>query len=52
MPEVVIQAWQKIWSISHDNLEGDRAYQADFEVYDERAIDPEKTSLDIYIGIK
>jgi len=52
MPDVVIQAWQKIWSMSHDCFGGKRAYQADFEVYDERAIDPAKTILDIYIGIK
>ena len=52
MPGVVIQAWQQIWSLSQDSFGGNRAYQADFEVYDERAIDPQKPSLDIYIGIK
>ncbi|MCX6958657.1 MAG: hypothetical protein NT164_09000 [Verrucomicrobiae bacterium] len=26
-------------------------YLADFEVYDERATDPQKTILDIYVGI-
>jgi predicted transcriptional regulator YdeE len=52
MPEVVINAWQKIWKMSPDDLGGKRTYQADFEVYDERATDPNNTSLDIYIGIK
>ncbi len=52
MPEVVINAWQQIWKMSVSDFGGDRAYIADFEVYDQRAMDPSKTSLDIYIGIK
>lgn len=52
MPEVVISAWQKIWAMSSDDFGGGRAYVADFEVYDQRAIDPANASLDIYIGIK
>lgn len=52
MPEVVINAWQQIWKMSSDDFGGDRAYKADFEVYDQRAIDSTNTSLDIYIGIK
>ncbi|MBP9726199.1 MAG: GyrI-like domain-containing protein [Gammaproteobacteria bacterium] len=52
MPEVVIQAWQQIWKMTPKDFGGKRAYQADFEVYDERAQDPENTSIDIYIGIK
>lgn len=52
MPQVVIHAWQQIWTMSAKDFEGDRAYIADFEVYDQRAVDPTNTSLDIYIGIK
>ncbi len=52
MPEVVIEAWQQIWKMSASDFGGERAYLADFEVYDQRAIDPANTSLDIYIGIK
>lgn len=52
MPEVVISAWQQIWKMASDDFGGDRAYIADFEAYDQRAIDPANTSLDIYIGIK
>ncbi len=52
MPEVVIQAWQEIWKMSSQNLEGKRAYIADFEWYDERASDPNHAALDIYIGIQ
>lgn len=52
MPEVVINAWQHIWKMSHEDFGGKRAYHADFEVYDHRASDPANTCLDIYIGIE
>ncbi len=52
MPEVVIDAWQQIWKMTSTDFLGERTYQADFELYDERAKDPGNTSLDIYIGIK
>lgn len=52
MPDVVITAWQQIWEMSANDFGGERAYIADFEVYDQRASDPANTSLDIYIGIK
>jgi len=52
MPEVVISAWQQIWEMASPDFGGDRAYIADFEVYDRRAIDPANAILDIYIGIK
>lgn len=51
MPEVVIAAWQQIWKMTPEDFGGNRAYQADFELYDQRASDPANTSLDIYIGI-
>jgi predicted transcriptional regulator YdeE len=52
MPEVVVNAWREIWTMSRHDFGGERAYVADFEVYDQRAIDPTNTSVDIYIGIK
>lgn len=51
MPEVIINAWQQIWKMSVNDFGGERAYIADFEVYDQRASDPANTCLDIYIGI-
>lgn len=51
MPEVVINAWQQIWNMTQDDFGGKRTYQADFEVYDQRAHDPLNSSLDIYIGV-
>ena len=51
MPSIVIQAWQAIWKMTPTELVGQRAYQADFEVYDQRAQDSENSVVDIYIGI-
>ena len=50
--KVVVAAWQRIWSAPKNELGGDRAYRADFEVYDERAANPGDAQADIYIGIK
>lgn len=52
MPDIVIQAWQKIWRMAPEELGGQRAYQADFEIYDERASDPLNASVDVYVGVK
>jgi predicted transcriptional regulator YdeE len=52
MPEVVINAWQQIWKMSVNDFEGERAYMADFEVYDQRSSDLNNAIVDIYIGIK
>ncbi|QEK38734.1 GyrI-like domain-containing protein [Candidatus Cytomitobacter primus] len=52
MPGVCISAWRKIWGMNSSDLGGERAYIADFEVYDERAKDPSNSVFDIYVGIK
>lgn len=52
MPNVVINAWQEIWKMSPEDLGGKRRYRTDFEVYDERAADPQNVVLDLYIGLK
>jgi predicted transcriptional regulator YdeE len=52
MPSVCINMWQNIWKMSSSDLGGDRNYVADFEVYDERSVDHNNVTLDIYIGIR
>lgn len=52
MPDVIVNAWKEIWNKSPKELGGTRAYQTDFEVYDERAADHQKIVLDVYLGIK
>ena len=49
---MVIGAWQKIWMATPSELGGERAFRADFEVYDDRARDRSDAQLDIYVGLK
>ena len=50
--KVVPQTWSRIWAIPRSSLGGNRAYRADFELYDQRAADPHNAEVDIYVGIK
>lgn len=53
MPDICIEVWKEIWEMEKlSELTGEREYIADFEVYDERAVDPQNSVLDIYVGIK
>jgi predicted transcriptional regulator YdeE len=51
MPEVCINVWQKIWQMTPKEFGGTRSYLADFEIYDSRAVDPNNTVLDVYVGV-
>ena len=50
--KVVPQVWMKIDSLPGTAVGGNRLYKADFEIYDERASDPENLQIDVYVGIK
>jgi len=50
--QVVVGTWQKIWATPKTAPGGDRTYKTDFEVYDQRARDPQATVMDVYVGIK
>lgn len=47
MPGIVIEGWKYVW----EQKDLSRAYSADFEIYDERCLDPESAQIDIYIAI-
>lgn len=49
--EVVFKLWQDIWSW-FEREEVERAFTGDFEVYDERCVNPLEAQVDIYIAIK
>jgi predicted transcriptional regulator YdeE len=49
---VVVATWKRIWVQPKTSPGGDRAYKADYEVYDERARDPENTQMDVHVGVK
>ena len=38
--------------MNENDFGGKRKYIADFEIYDERAVDSHNTVIDIYIGIE
>ncbi|MCT4121791.1 GyrI-like domain-containing protein [Elizabethkingia anophelis] len=44
---IVYNEWLKIW-----NMDLDRSYTADFEIYDEKAQNPENAEVDIFIAVK
>lgn len=51
MPDIVIKAWQYIWAKS-SQLEINRSYTADFEVYDHRCANPLSSRVDLFIAVK
>jgi len=51
-PKVVPALWMKINSLPPDAVGANRQYKADFEIYDERAMDPQNLQMDVYLGIK
>jgi predicted transcriptional regulator YdeE len=52
LSEVVIQQWQKIWTLEDEDKLNNRTYKVDYEVYDARSQDPENAVVEIYIGVK
>ena len=45
--KVVPETWQMIWSTTASEMGGERAFLADFEIYDERAADPQNAVVDV-----
>ena len=52
IPDVIIEGWKYIWDFFDSNDVYVRSYTGDFEVYDERAQDPENAVIEFYIAIK
>ena len=50
--KVVVETWKQVWSYYQLPANGQRAYRADFELYDQRAADPDNAQVDIYIGVQ
>lgn len=49
--EVIPAAWRRVFALE-DSGEIKRAYRTDFEVYDQRAQDPQNGEVDIYVGLE
>ncbi len=50
--KVVPELWMTINSLPSGSVGANRRYKADFEIYDERAMDPQNLQMDVYVGIK
>lgn len=50
--QVVPEAWQHIWALSPAQLGGQRTFQSDYEVYDQRERDPQNAEVEVHIGLK
>jgi predicted transcriptional regulator YdeE len=50
--KVVPEVWQKIWSTPAPEMGGERAFLADFEIYDDRAADPQNVVVEVWVGIR
>jgi predicted transcriptional regulator YdeE len=52
LTQVVPEIWRRIWSMSRKELGGKRSFKSDFEIYDQRAADPENSQIDVYVGLR
>ena len=50
--KVVPETWSRIWAVPKAEPGGNRTYKADFEVYDQRAANPQNAEVSIYVGIE
>jgi predicted transcriptional regulator YdeE len=51
--KVVVAAWQRVWQMEDKHeFSSPRAYKTDFELYDQRGVDPQNSQVDLYIGLK
>jgi predicted transcriptional regulator YdeE len=49
--EVLQSAWRHIWNLAPTELGGQRAFLADYEIYDHRSQDPADAQIEIHIGL-
>ena len=49
--KVVPATWQRIFKLEEEG-KLNRAYNTDFEIYDQRAQNPQNAQIDIYVGVK
>lgn len=50
--QVVPRLWQRVWSLSPIALGGRRAFAADYEIYDQRAKNPQNAQVELHLGIQ
>jgi len=50
--KILSETWQQTWSIPKSSPGGNRAYKTDYELYDERAANPENAQVEVHVGVK
>jgi len=50
--DVLQAAWRHIWATPSAELSGPRAFVADYEIYDQRSVDPNNAQVEIHIGLR
>jgi predicted transcriptional regulator YdeE len=50
--KVVVEMWRRVWATPKSAMGGDRAYKADYEVYDQRAQNPADSIVDLYVSVQ
>lgn len=50
--KVVPGTWKQVWEYFSNARHGQRAYRADYELYDQRAADPANAQVAVNIGLK
>jgi predicted transcriptional regulator YdeE len=50
--QVVPELWQRIWAMSPSQLGGHRTFQVDYEIYDQRAADPDNAQIEVHVGLR
>ncbi len=51
LPNIIIDGWKAIWQMDEVTLKGKRNYIADFEIFDERCMNPLDAEVEIFVGI-
>jgi predicted transcriptional regulator YdeE len=49
---VMQAAWKRIWAMPPAQLGGQRAFLQDYEIYDQRASDPNNSQIEIHVGLR
>jgi predicted transcriptional regulator YdeE len=49
---IVPETWRQICSMPVVELGGIRSFRADYEIYDQRAADPAKAQIEVYVGLR
>ena len=49
---VLQAAWKRIWAMPPAELGGQRTFLEDYEIYDQRASDPNNSQVEIHVGIR